>query len=438
MFGTDGIRGRAYRDVTPEIAARIGAAVVAVFGCERVVLGHDPRLSAGDLIDGLLRGLGGTRVDLLGVAPTPAVAFCSAADGVPGIVVSASHNPYRDNGVKIFGPGGRKLSDGEQEAVAAAVGSPDGTGAGVGGGPGPGGSAAVGVDASGRLDDYLDAVASTARPGALDGLRLLVDGANGAASAPAPALLARLGASVRTVACAPDGRNINDGCGATSPGLIAGETRPGEVGLAFDGDGDRVVAYDRRLIDGDHIIALCALDRHERGRLAGSTVVVTVMSNIGLHRSMAEAGIDVVTVPVGDRHVLGALEAGGWELGGEQSGHVIFRDLATTGDGLLTAVQLLDVATRRGERLGDLAAGAMTRHPQVLRNVATAGDADGALDAIGSAVEEVREALGERGRVLVRPSGTEPLIRVMVEAPTEAEATAAAERLAAEVARVAG
>ena len=454
MFGTDGIRGRAYRDVTPEIAARIGAAVVAVFGCERVVLGHDPRPSAGDLIDGLLRGLGGIGVDLLGVAPTPAVAFCSAADGVPGIVVSASHNPYRDNGVKIFGPGGRKLSDGEQEAVAAAVGSPDGAGPGArpgsgfggspgagggrGSGSGPGGSPAVGVDASGRLDDYLDAVAATVRPGALDGLRLLVDGANGAASAPAPALLARLGASVRTVACAPDGRNINDGCGAASPGLIAGETRPGEIGLAFDGDADRVVAYDRRLIDGDHIIALCALDRHQRGRLAGSTVVVTVMSNLGLHRSMAEAGIDVVTVPVGDRHVLGALEAGGWELGGEQSGHVIFRDLATTGDGLLTAVQLLDVAIRRGERLGDLAAEAMTRHPQVLRNVATGGDAAGVLDAIGPAVERVREALGERGRVLVRPSGTEPLIRVMVEAPTEAEAAAAAERLASEVARRAG
>ena len=433
MFGTDGIRGRAYRDVTPEIAARIGAAVVATFGCERVVLGHDPRPSAGDLVDGLLCGLGGTEVDLLGVAPTPAVAFCSAADGVPGIVVSASHNPYHDNGVKIFGPGGRKLSDAEQEAVAAAVEAPSAA-------PGPGGgrSPAGGVDASGRLEAYLDGVAATVRPGALDGVRLLVDGANGAASVPAPALLRRLGASVRTVACEPDGRNINDGCGATSPGLIAGETRPGEIGLAFDGDGDRVVAYDRRLIDGDHIIALCGIDRHEAGRLAGSTVVVTVMSNLGLHRSMAGEGIDVVTVPVGDRHVLGALEAGGWELGGEQSGHVIFRDLATTGDGLLTAVQLLDVAVRRGERLGDLAAAAMTRHPQVLRNVATGRDAAGVLDAIGPAVERVREALGERGRVLVRPSGTEPLIRVMVEAPTEAEATSAAESLAAEVARRAG
>ncbi|MCY3951529.1 MAG: phosphoglucosamine mutase [bacterium] len=428
MFGTDGIRGRAYRDVTPEVAARIGAAVVEMFDCARVVLGHDPRSSAGDLVQGLLRGLGGIEVDLLGVAPTPAVAFCSAADGVPGIVVSASHNPYQDNGVKIFGPGGRKLSDDEQECVAAALRS---------GGEATGALASAG-DASDRLESYLDAVASTVRPDAFDGLHVLVDGANGATSALAPALLRRLGAAVRTVACEPNGRNINDGCGAAAPELIAARTRPGEVGLAFDGDGDRVVAYDRGLIDGDRIIALCGIDRHERGRLAGSTVVVTVMSNIGLHRAMAAAGIDVVTVPVGDRHVLEALEAGGWELGGEQSGHVVFRDLATTGDGLLTAVQLLDVAVRRGAPLGDLAAAAMTRHPQVLRNVRVSGVAADVLAAIEPAVARARQALGETGRVLVRCSGTEPLIRVMVEATEEAEAGAVAESLAAEVARRSG
>ena len=428
MFGTDGIRGRAYRDVTPEIAARIGAAVVATFGCDRVVLGHDPRPSADDLVGGLLRGLRGTEVDLLGVAPTPAVAFFSARDGVPGIVVSASHNPYQDNGVKIFGPGGRKLSDGEQEAVAAALRS---------GADAPG-SPAAGVDAAGRLEAYLDAVAATVEPEAFAGLRLVVDGANGATSALAPTLLRRLGASVRAVACEPNGRNINDGCGAASPGLIAGETRPGEIGLALDGDGDRVVAYDRGLIDGDRIIALCGIDRHERGRLAGSTVVVTVMSNLGLHKAMAAAGIDVVTTPVGDRHVLSALESGGWEFGGEQSGHVVFRDLATTGDGLLTAVQLLDVAVRRGERLGDLAAAVMTRYPQVLRNVPVGSGAAAVLAAVEPAVERAREALGDAGRVLVRCSGTEPLIRVMVEAAGEAEAAAVAEDLAAEVARKSG
>ena len=429
MFGTDGIRGRAYEDVTPEIATRVGAAVVSTFGCDRVVVGHDPRLSAGDLVDGLLRGLGGAEVQLLGVAPTPAVAFLSAVDGVPGIVVSASHHPYRDNGLKIFGPGGRKLSDAEQEAVTAALGV-----AALPAGP----RAAASVDASVRLDSYLDAVAATVPPGALEGLCLVVDGANGATSALAPELLRRLGASVRAVACAPDGRNINDGCGATVPGLIAGETRPGEIGLAFDGDGDRVVAYDRRLIDGDHIIALCGIDRHERGRLAGSTVVVTVMSNLGLHRSMAAAGIEVVTTPVGDRHVLSALEAGGWELGGEQSGHVVFRDLATTGDGLLTAVQLLGVAVRRAQPLGDLAAAAMTRYPQVLRNVTVRNGATDVLAAAEPAIDGVREALGDRGRVLVRLSGTEPLIRVMVEAATEAEAIRAADALAAEVGRRAG
>ncbi|MCY4631207.1 MAG: phosphoglucosamine mutase [bacterium] len=428
MFGTDGIRGRAYRDVTPEIAARIGAAVVEIFRCTRVVLGHDPRVSSGDLVEGLRQGLGGTEVDLLGVAPTPAVAFCSAADGVPGIVVSASHNPYHDNGVKIFAPGGRKLSDSEQEAVAGALRS----------GVGAPGSPVSGVDAADRLESYLDAVAATVEPGAFEGLNLLVDGANGATSMLAPALLRRLGAAVRTVACEPNGRNINDGCGAATPSLIAARTRPGEIGLAFDGDGDRVVAYDRGLVDGDRIIALCGIDRNERGALTGSTVVVTVMSNLGLHRAMAAAGIDVVTVPVGDRHVLNALEAGGWDLGGEQSGHVVFRELATTGDGLLTAVQLLDVAVRRDASLGELAAASMKSHPQVLRNVTVAGDAAGVLERIQPAVQRARESLGEGGRVLVRSSGTEPLIRVMVEAAAEAEAAELAESLAAEVARRSG
>ena len=428
MFGTDGIRGRAYDELTPETAARIGAAVVATFGCDRVVLGHDPRLSATDLIAGLLGGLRGVEVDLLGIAPTPAVARLSAVDGVPGIVVSASHNPYHDNGVKIFGPGGRKLSDAEQEAVTAAL----------AGDVAVRGPRAVGVDAAGRLEEYLDHVAATVCSDALEGVRVVVDGANGACSVAAPALLRRLGATVREVACAPDGRNINDGCGATAPELIAAETRPGEVGLAFDGDGDRVVAYDRGLIDGDHIIALCAIDRHERRRLTGSTVVVTVMSNIGLHRSMARHGIDVVTTPVGDRHVLSALEAGGWDLGGEQSGHVVFRDLATTGDGLLTAVQLLELQARRGEPLGELAAAAMTRHPQVLRNVAVRGDAAEVLRGLEPDVDDARTRLGDRGRVLVRTSGTEPLIRVMVEASTEAMAAEAADALAAEVARRVG
>ncbi len=428
MFGTDGIRGRAYDQLSPETTARVGAAVVATFGCDRVILGHDPRPSAGDLIAGLLDGLRGVEVDLLGIAPTPAVAHLSATDGVPGIVVSASHNPYYDNGVKIFGPGGRKLSDREQEAVTAALDSPFD----VGGAP------AVGVDAGGRLEEYVDHVAATVRPGALTGVRLVVDAANGACSAVAPALLRRLGATVREIACAPDGRNINDGCGATVPELIAAETRPGEVGLAFDGDGDRVVAYDRGLIDGDHIVALCAIDRHERGRLAGSTVVVTIMSNIGLHRSMARHGIDVVTTPVGDRHVLSALEAGGWDLGGEQSGHVVFRDLATTGDGLLTAVQVLDLHVRRGAALGELAAAAMTRYPQVLRNVVVRTDAAETLAGLEPDVDTARSVLGDRGRVLVRTSGTEPLIRVMVEAATEAEAAEVADSLAAEVARRAG
>jgi phosphoglucosamine mutase len=276
----------------------------------------------------------------------------------------------------------------------------------------------------------------------LDGARVVIDCANGAAFAAAPRVFERLGAEVTVLNARPDGTNINDGCGSTHPEGLQQQVvaRGAEIGLAFDGDADRVLAVDHegRIVDGDQLIALCALDLRERGRLVGNTVVVTVMTNFGFRLAMADHGIKVVETAVGDRAVLEALEQGGWSLGGEQSGHVVFRDLATTGDGLLTGVQVMDVVARTRRPLAELAA-VMTRLPQVLRNVRVA-NRDG-LESAGGLWADVRDAeaeLGARGRVLVRPSGTEPVVRVMVEAPTRDGAEAVAARLCESVERALG
>jgi phosphoglucosamine mutase len=276
----------------------------------------------------------------------------------------------------------------------------------------------------------------------LDGLSVVLDCANGAASAAAPRVLRALGAEVTVIHAGPDGRNINEGCGSTHPAdLRAAVVSAGaQLGLAFDGDADRVLAVDHTggLVDGDHVIALCALDLHQRGELADDTVVVTVMTNLGFRLAMAERGIKVVETAVGDRYVLEALEAGGYALGGEQSGHVIFRRLATTGDGLLTGVQLADLLVRDGRPLAELAAGAMTRLPQVLKNVRVAKRRPDVAEAVADDIAAVEAELGERGRVLVRPSGTEPLVRVMIEATDPRVADEAADRLVAAVARACG
>jgi phosphoglucosamine mutase len=269
----------------------------------------------------------------------------------------------------------------------------------------------------------------------------VLDCANGAASAVAPAAFRAAGADVVVVAAEPDGTNINAGCGSTHPAglqdavVVAGA----DAGLAFDGDADRVVAVagDGALVDGDRILAICAADLHRRGRLRGDAVVLTVMSNLGLRQALAGLDIATVETPVGDRYVLEAMEQGGLVLGGEQSGHIIFRDLATTGDGVLTGLVLLDAVARSGQPLGALAAAAMTRLPQVLRNVAAPADA-AAAPAVAAAVASAEAELGETGRVLLRPSGTEPLVRVMVEAPTEGQAAAVADRLSAAVRQAMG
>jgi phosphoglucosamine mutase len=442
-FGTDGVRGVANAELTPELVLALGRAAARVLGGDRFVVGRDTRWS-GPLVEAALcAGLAaeGADVDRVGVVPTPAVAWLSAADGVPGAAISASHNPFPDNGVKLFAPGGRKLPDAVEDDIERVLREVLAGGAADGDRPVGDGVGRV-VDRAEAAERWMAAVAATVEGRRLDGLSVVVDCANGAVSAAAPDVLRRLGADVTAIHDEPDGRNINDGCGSTSPGDLcrAVVAAGADAGLAFDGDADRVVAVDAagRLVDGDHLIAMCATDLRDRGRLAGDTVVVTVMSNLGFRLAMAERGIEVVETAVGDRYVLEALDAGGWSLGGEQSGHVVFHDLATTGDGLLTGVQVLDLVHRSGRPLADLAAGAMTRLPQVLRNVAVAERRPTIADEVADDVAAVEADLGERGRVLIRPSGTEPVVRVMVEAERPEVAEAAAARLVDAVRRVAG
>ena len=435
-FGTDGVRGLANRDITPEIALAVGRAAVRAFGSTRVLIGRDTRASGPLLESALAAGVCAEGADavLLGVVPTPAVAFGSARDHVVGVVISASHNPFPDNGLKLFAPGGRKLTDDEQarvEQVIAEAMRP-------GGHPGPTG-ADVGrtVGDPTVVADYATSVAGAAEGRRLDGLHVVVDCANGANSAVAPGVIESLGARVRVLNAAPDGTNINEGCGSTHPeALRAAVIDAGaDAGIAFDGDADRMLAVgpDGELVDGDQIIALCATDLRDRGLLAHDTVVVTVMSNLGFRQAMARDGIDVVETAVGDRYVLEAMAEGGYSLGGEQSGHIVFGDLGTTGDGLLSAVVLLDLLRRSGRTLAALAAASMTRLPQVLVNVRVANPMPDVADRLAAETAAVADELGDRGRVLLRPSGTEPVVRVMAEAPTEAEAESVARRLAAAV-----
>jgi len=436
-FGTDGIRGVALVELTAEVALRLGQAAATVLGNDEFLIGRDTRRSGPALQAALAAGLaaGGATVVDLGVVPTPALAFCSAERGSPAAMVSASHNPYTDNGIKLFAAGGRKLPDAlearievelkaERESLPADV------------------RDRVRTEALPR--SYVEHLLGSLGGRRLDGLRVAIDCANGAASVVAPDVLATAGADVVTINDRPDGTNINDHCGSTHPESLQATVldRGADLGLAFDGDADRVLAVDAdgALVDGDQLIALLALDRRERRALPGDTVVVTVMTNLGFRIAMREHGIAVHETPVGDRHVLEALEANGWALGGEQSGHIIFRDVATTGDGLLTGLAVCDAVARTGRALAELAA-VMTRLPQVLRNVPVAADGRARLGDATALWEEVRAveaALGSTGRVLLRPSGTEPVVRVMIEAADPDQAAAAVERLCAAVARELG
>ena len=436
-FGTDGVRGRANADLTPELALALGRAAVGALratqaggGAPLVVVGRDPRASGRLLESALVAGIcsaGGDAL-LVGVVPTPAVAFLTRHYGAAaGAVISASHNPMPDNGIKFFGPEGFKLPDALEERIEGALGAADQAAPRpVAGEVGRVREAADAVEA--YLAHLLDGIPD------LGGLRVVVDCANGAAATVAPEAYRRAGADVAAVAAEPDGENINAGVGSTHPEHVQAAVREmsAHVGLAHDGDADRLIAVDERgeLVDGDVILAVAALDERARDRLPTGTVVTTVMTNLGFRQAMASHGVEVVQTAVGDRYVLEAMRAGGHTLGGEQSGHIIFLDRATTGDGVLTALRLLAIMARTGRPLSDLAK-VMRRLPQVLVNVRVA-DRDGLISsaAVASAVAAAEAALGDRGRVLVRASGTEPLVRVMVEAETEAGARAVAERLA--------
>jgi phosphoglucosamine mutase len=401
------------------------------------LIGRDTRLSGPILEGALAAGLAAEGIDVtsLGVVPTPAVAWRSATQGAPGAVISASHNPYADNGIKFFAGGGRKLEDAVEERLEAELDQILHDAAPPAGSTG---NVTTAADDNG----YADALIASIDGRSLGGLHVVVDCANGAGYRVAPDVLRRLGVRVDVLFNDPDGTNINEGCGSTHPARLqqAVVEVGADAGLALDGDADRVLAVDHRgeLVDGDQIIAVCAVDLRERGLLNEDTVVVTVMTNLGFRQAMEQHGVKVVETAVGDRYVLESLERGDWSLGGEQSGHVIFRSLATTGDGLLTSIQVLDVMARTGTPLADLAS-VMTRLPQVLRNVRVV-DRDG-LDSAEGFWAEVRSAeadLAGEGRVLVRPSGTEPVVRVMVEAPTTEVAERTVDRLCTALAAALG
>jgi phosphoglucosamine mutase len=450
-FGTDGVRGLANVELTPELVLALGRAAARVLasppGSERrFIVGRDTRLSGPLLQAALSAGLVSEGVDVtdVGVLATPGVAYLSAEQAAPAAVISASHNRYWDNGVKFFSAGGSKLPDSVEDALEAELevllshpypvpsSQPSKTGSAAG-------HALVGrmeTDA-GALERYERHVLFALGGRRLEGLRVALDCANGAAFASAPAVFERAGAElVAVLGSDPNGTNINENCGSTDPGKLARAVvaEGADLGLAFDGDADRVIAVDAggNVVDGDRLLALFATDLAGRSLLSGGTVVVTVMTNLGFHKAMKAAGVQVETVGVGDRNVLEALDAHGWALGGEQSGHIVFRSLATTGDGVLSGLLLADLITRRGTRLEDMAAGALERFPQVLRNVAVSErDGLGRAEAVWDEVRKVEAELGGGGRVLLRPSGTEPLVRVMVEAPSQALAEAAVERIVA-------
>jgi len=445
QFGTDGVRGVALSELTTDFATRLGRAAARVLGTDgatSVVVGGDTRESTEVLDRALCVGFAaeGLEVIRLGVAPTPQVAFEAQRRGALGAVVSASHNPWSDNGIKLFARGGVKLADEVERRIEAELAALDSTlDAALHSTLSAEATGSV-VDAYADHDAYIGHLVGYRNGLRLDGLRIVLDAANGAAHQIGPEALRAAGAEVIVVAASPDGRNINDHCGATAPSLVAAAVveHGADAGIALDGDADRLIAVDHggKVVDGDHIIAIIANDLKARGQLRHDTVVVTVMTNLGFRLAMIEAGVNVVDTAVGDRYVLEALAAGGFSLGGEQSGHVIFADHATTGDGILSAIALLDAVQRADRPLADIAAATMTSLPQVLVNVRVAHRMLDAADRLAGEIAAAQLDLGDSGRILVRASGTEPLVRVMVEAPTHDQAQQVAAGLAAAAQRL--
>jgi phosphoglucosamine mutase len=433
LFGTDGIRGLANVDLTAELALDVAVAAAHILvensnDRPRAIVGQDSRASGEFLEAAVVAGLTSAGVDVyrVGVVPTPAVAYLVASTGADlGVMISASHNPMPDNGIKLFQRGGEKLADEVEALVEARIGEPwqRPTGAAVG----------RVINGDQLVDKYIEHLLSTIDV-SLNGLKVVVDCANGASSFTAPAALSRAGAEVIAIANTPDGWNINDGVGSTHLEFLRSAVlkNGADVGIAHDGDADRCLAIDATgaEIDGDVIMAILAKGFKSQGKLKANTIVGTVMSNLGFMHAMAEAGIEVVTTAVGDRYVLEAMLQSDFNLGGEQSGHVIMRDYANTGDGLLTALQLLAEVKRSGQTLQELSR-VMVRFPQVLINVKNvAKERLASSTAIADAVKAAETELGSNGRVLLRASGTEPLVRVMVEAQSDAVAQGVATKLA--------
>lgn len=438
LFGTDGVRGLANGLLTAELATSLGVAAAEVlaekgeFASHKTdkpfaIVGRDPRISGEFLQAAVSAGLASAGVDVIdiGVVPTPAVAFLTDSTGADlGVMLSASHNAMPDNGIKFFARGGQKLADDVEDAIERHLHTHPNlpTGAGIG-------RIRQDLDLVERYIDHL----LTSIDQSLSGLKVVVDGANGSAALIGPETLRRAGAQVITIHCEPNGLNINDGCGSTHmEDLFAAVREHGaDIGVAHDGDADRflAVAEDGSFVDGDQILAILANGRKEKQKLVANTVVATVMSNLGFTLAMRQLDINVVSTAVGDRYVLEAMREQGFTLGGEQSGHVVLSDYATTGDGILTALHVLNEMKRSGKTLSELAS-IVTRLPQILVNVKDVDKQKVANEKLQNAVKSAENELGETGRVLLRPSGTEPLIRVMVEAPTQEIAQTVANKLA--------
>jgi phosphoglucosamine mutase len=434
LFGTDGVRGVANTELTPELAFRLGRAGASLFTEQdkqpTLVIGRDTRISGEMLEAALIAGIcsAGGNVITVGVVPTPAVAYLTRTlEADAGIVISASHNPAADNGIKFFCGDGYKLPDAVEERLERLVLSvndeiPRPTGSGVG----------TVMRKPEALDMYIDYVTTTTQQD-FRKLKIVIDCAHGAAYEVAPRAFRRLGANVIVLNAKPNGTNINVECGSTHPEALqkAVVEHGAHVGIAHDGDADRLIAVDEKgnIVDGDFILAICGMHMMKKGILKDDTLVATVMSNLGLHLAFKNAGGKIITTQVGDRYVLEAMREHKLSLGGEQSGHIIFLDHNTTGDGIITAIQLVSAVKETGKSLSELA-GVMTRLPQVLVNVRvkdkTGWDQNPAIKAV---ITEVETQLGDNGRVLVRPSGTEPLIRVMAEGPDEKELKSLVEKI---------
>ncbi len=429
-FGTDGVRGRANQELTPEFALSFGRALAGVFRPETVVIGRDTRVSGAMLSSALASGLSSAGVSVvdLGIIPTPGVAYISAKRSLAGVVISASHNPYEDNGIKVFASGGLKLEDELEMQIHSLVlsGNFDPATVNVG---------EIVSDSTAR-DEYTSYLLSNCDISESQRQTVVIDCSNGAAVAVAPGLFSAMNLDVKFIGVTPDGRNINQGCGSVHPELLI-ETvlsSRADFGIALDGDADRMLAVDAEgnLIDGDQLMAVFALDLKERSKLLGNSVVVTVMTNLGFRQAMAASEIEVVETQVGDRYVLKELEQRGLVLGGEQSGHIIFRDLATTGDGLLSAVRLVELLTRRNEPLGELAKRAMVKLPQSMTSMEFEDPKRvDRIPGLSDLLARLEQSLENSGRILVRASGTEPKVRVMAEAATRDKA----EQVVAEICR---